>query len=130
MRLRPLVTRALCLLVRRRGRLVSRAELRRELWGEAILEWEPGLHQVIRQLRRALGDDAREPAYVETVPRRGYRFKARIEDDCSAGLEATRFSNDRPDEPRPSRSWGLLLFLGGVLSVPLVVVLLCVVLAV
>jgi len=65
------------LLVRNAGRLVSREELRCALWGETAVEWGTGLHQVIRQVRVALDDRAR--SYVQTVPRRGYRFAAEVE---------------------------------------------------
>lgn len=75
--LRPLATRALMLLVREPDRLVSHEELRRELWGETTVAWSAGSHQTIRQIRVALDDGDRR--LVETVPRRGYRFRATVE---------------------------------------------------
>ncbi len=71
--LRPLATRCLLLLVSRPGRLVTMEEIRRELWGAAVVEWSAGIHQAIRQIRRALEDDGHE--MVETVTRHGYRFR-------------------------------------------------------
>jgi TolB-like protein/DNA-binding winged helix-turn-helix (wHTH) protein/tetratricopeptide (TPR) repeat protein len=62
------------------GRLVSRDELKRELWGEeTFVDFDRGLNFCILQIRTALGDDARQPLYIETVPKRGYRFVASIE---------------------------------------------------
>ena len=55
--LRPQAVRALSLLVRRGGRLVTVDELRAELWGNQHLEWRNSLHQCVRDLRRALSDD-------------------------------------------------------------------------
>lgn len=75
----PQPSRVLVLLVAEAGNLVSRDELRRRIWGESWLEWEAGLHQAVRRIRVALDDSASEPRFVETVPRRGYRFVAAIE---------------------------------------------------
>lgn len=75
----PQPARLLCLLVTAAPRLVERHELRRHLWGDDFLDWESGLHQTIRKIRRTLGDSATAPRYVETVPRRGYRFIAALE---------------------------------------------------
>jgi tetratricopeptide (TPR) repeat protein len=66
--------RALRLLVRRAGRLVPRRDLIDALWPDTIVEYDQSLNSVVRAVRRALGDDAREPRFVETVPRLGYRF--------------------------------------------------------
>lgn len=74
-RLRPMAAHALSILIARRGSIVTRDEFRDALWRGQYVEWEMGLHQVIRQLRKALGDDARNPRWLETVPRRGYRLK-------------------------------------------------------
>ncbi|MDA8019044.1 MAG: winged helix-turn-helix domain-containing protein [Thermoanaerobaculia bacterium] len=82
----PVPTKVLQLLVDQAGRLVTREELRSELWGDAWLDWQGSLHQAIRRIRLALGDSASSPELVETVPRRGYRFVARIEASQSAAL--------------------------------------------
>lgn len=74
--LRPLATRGLLLLAKRAGRLVTLEELRQELWGKTVVDWRAGTHQVIRQIRRALGDD--DHAMVETVTRHGYRFRVKV----------------------------------------------------
>jgi DNA-binding winged helix-turn-helix (wHTH) protein/Tfp pilus assembly protein PilF len=78
-RLAPQATRLLVLLVRRAGTLVTQEEIRAHLWGSTIVDFEQGVHNAIRQIRTALGDPTESPAFVETVPRRGYRFIAPLE---------------------------------------------------
>jgi DNA-binding winged helix-turn-helix (wHTH) protein len=66
-------------LVERPGELVTRDELRRRLWPNGtIVDFEHGVNTALRRLRDALGDDADHPVYIETVPRRGYRFIAPV----------------------------------------------------
>ena len=72
--------RALALLATRPGQVVSREELRREIWGDdTFVDFEGGLNFCIKQVRRALGDHANAPRFVRTIPRRGYSFIARVE---------------------------------------------------
>lgn len=72
--------RILVRLIQRPGEVVSREELRRELWSdETFVDFEHGLNAAIKRLRDALGDTAESPRYIETVPRRGYRFVAPLE---------------------------------------------------
>jgi len=79
------------LLVEQRGRVVTRDELRRRLWPEGtFVDFEHSLNAAIKRLRAVLGDDADNPKYVETIPRRGYRFLADADED-SAIAEASEF---------------------------------------
>lgn len=72
--------RVLTALLRRPGELVTREELRREIWGEhTAVDFEHGLNFCIKQVRAALGDDADRPQFIETLPRRGYRFIGTVE---------------------------------------------------
>ena len=71
--------RVLILLVERAGTIVTRDELRQEIWGETHVDFEAGLSTCINQIRTALGDRAAAPRFVETLPRRGYRFVAPVE---------------------------------------------------
>jgi DNA-binding winged helix-turn-helix (wHTH) protein/tetratricopeptide (TPR) repeat protein len=72
--------RILSSLVERAGDLVTRDELRRELWRDnTYVDFEHGLNSAIKRLRDALGDAADTPRYIETVPRRGYRLIAPVE---------------------------------------------------
>jgi DNA-binding winged helix-turn-helix (wHTH) protein/TolB-like protein len=72
--------RLLVALLERPGELVTRAELAQKLWGtETHVDSAAGLNTAVAKLREALADDAAEPVWVETVPKRGYRFLAEIE---------------------------------------------------
>ncbi len=121
--LRPQATIVLRALLENRTRLTTREQLRRELWGETAVDWESGLHQVVRQLRRALGDDSRHPVFIETVSGRGYRFIAPI---VSPSPAPTVAAIPLP-APQPSRSpWrDAALWLAGMLTLPTAVLLLC-----
>src|SRR5215471_16549544 len=73
--LAPQPFKVLELLVRRGGEVVGRNEIRDHVWsGDTFVDFEQGLNFCIRQIREALGDTADAPRYVETLPRRGYRF--------------------------------------------------------
>jgi DNA-binding winged helix-turn-helix (wHTH) protein/tetratricopeptide (TPR) repeat protein len=80
--------KALVFLASRPGELVTRDELRQMLWGAATVDFEHGLNTCIRQIRTVLDDSADAPAIIETVPRLGYRFKAKVE--LSAATETSR----------------------------------------
>src|SRR5579871_3867021 len=71
--LTPKPFQVLEVLVRKSGQIVLKEELLRIVWGEAYTE-RNSVEQAIRQIRSALGDDADHPRYIETVPRKGYRF--------------------------------------------------------
>ena len=61
------------------GRVVTREELQKRLWPQdTFLDFEDGLNTAVKKLRDALGDDAEQPHYIETVPRHGYRFLAEV----------------------------------------------------
>jgi TolB-like protein/Tfp pilus assembly protein PilF len=65
------------LLLQRPGEVVTREELRRQLWPDGTyVDFEHSLNAAVKRLRAALGDDADNPRFVETLPRRGYRFVA------------------------------------------------------
>lgn len=67
------------LLLAKPGELLTREELRRQLWpADTFVDFEHGLNKAINKLREALGDDRAKPLYIETLPRRGYRFIAPI----------------------------------------------------
>ena len=75
----------LAMLVRERGSLVTRDELRGVLWpDDTFVDFEHGLNAAIKRLREALGDSASAPRFIETIPRRGYRFIAAVESGPSA----------------------------------------------
>ena len=76
--------RVLWFLVERQGQLVTRQELQAKLWpGHSAEEVDDSLNSTVKKLREALSDDAGKPLYIETIPRRGYRFIAPIQMEAS-----------------------------------------------
>jgi len=70
----------LTVLLQRSGDLVTREELRGEIWsGDTFVDFDHSLHNAVARLRETLGDSALKPRYIETLPRRGYRFIGQIE---------------------------------------------------
>src|SRR6266404_3191774 len=70
----------LTMLLEHPGELVTREQLHQKLWpADTFVDFDVGLNSAIKRLRDALGDSAEKPRYIETLPRRGYRFIARIE---------------------------------------------------
>ena len=87
----------LCTLLAHSGEIVPRERLRQQLWPEGtFVDFEHGLNTAIKKLRDVLDDDAETPRYIETVPRKGYRFVAPLHHD---GIPAA------PDVFVPRRSW-------------------------
>ena len=71
--------RILVLLLERPGQLVTREEIRQELWPQDVfVDFDAALNTAVRKLRDALGDSADNPRFLETVPRLGYRFVAPV----------------------------------------------------
>ena len=107
-RLQPQPARVLAFLVARAGETVSRDELRQQVWADGtFVDFERGLNFCIAQIRSALRDSAESPRFIETLPRRGYRF--------IAPLQAT--SEEVASEPSPRRAWlavATLVVLGGI----------------
>ncbi len=78
-RLQDLPYRLLVMLVERPGEVVTREELRQHLWPQnTFVEFDNSLGVAIRKVRESLNDNADAPQYVETIPRRGYRFVAPV----------------------------------------------------
>ncbi len=78
------------LLIRRPGQVVSREEIRDQLWKPGThVEFEVGLNTAVRKVREALDDSAEHPQFIETIPRRGYRFIAAVQPVVSAPADAT-----------------------------------------
>jgi DNA-binding winged helix-turn-helix (wHTH) protein len=79
-RLQPQPFKLLCFLVGLRGQLVTREQIRSALWSDdTFVDVEQGVNFAIKQVRDALGEDADHPIYIQTVPRRGYRFVAPVD---------------------------------------------------
>jgi eukaryotic-like serine/threonine-protein kinase len=78
----------LALLLERSGEIITREEIRQRLWAaDTFVAFDDGLNTAIKKLRTALGDSSENPRFIETVPRRGYRFLAPV--TTSAPTEVT-----------------------------------------
>ncbi|HEY6387075.1 MAG TPA: winged helix-turn-helix domain-containing protein [Candidatus Acidoferrum sp.] len=74
-KLQPQPLALLRLMVESAGRIVSRDEIRKQIWkDDTFVDFERGINFAISQIRAALGDDPEKPRFIETIPRRGYRF--------------------------------------------------------
>ena len=96
----------LAVMVTRPGELVTREELRTKLWpGDTFVDFNHGLNAAMNKLRDALSDSADDPRYIETLPRRGYRFVAPVERvaaiTVASGMQSSppSFSVDTQSEP-------------------------------
>src|SRR5213075_1581198 len=88
-KLAPQPLKVLEILVRRSGEVVTRAEIREHVWcKDTFVDFEQGLNFCIRQIREALGDTAVAPRFIETLPRRGYRFLLPVERPAAAEPKA------------------------------------------
>jgi DNA-binding winged helix-turn-helix (wHTH) protein/tetratricopeptide (TPR) repeat protein len=102
-KLAPQPLRVLDLLARRSGEVVTRNEIRDHVWsGDTFVDFEQGLNFCIRQIREVLGDTADAPRFIETLPRRGYRFLMPVKSGLAHPEHVTRlmvlpFRPLRPD---------------------------------
>jgi DNA-binding winged helix-turn-helix (wHTH) protein/TolB-like protein len=102
--LEPQPARALALLLSHAGELVSREDLRAHLWGvDTHVDFDRGLAYCLGQLRTALGDNADNPRFVQTLPRRGFRFIAPVEQMRTPDLDDAAASAPSP-AAAPSRA--------------------------
>jgi Tol biopolymer transport system component/DNA-binding winged helix-turn-helix (wHTH) protein len=117
----------LALLLEQPGELVTREDMQQRLWpADTFVDFDHGLNAAIKRLREALGDDADTPRYVETLPRRGYRFIAPVQSPEGASDPATSRALDgaggvAPPAPQPHRAlrYG---FLGAALFLSLMLI--------
>jgi DNA-binding winged helix-turn-helix (wHTH) protein len=79
-KLQVLPFQALALLLERPGEVVTREEFVKTLWpGDTFVDFDHSLNTAIKKLRQALGDDNKKPRFIETLPKRGYRFIGTVE---------------------------------------------------
>jgi TolB-like protein/DNA-binding winged helix-turn-helix (wHTH) protein len=99
------------MLLERRGTLVTRDELRAVLWpSDTFVDFDHGLHAAVNRLREALGDSADRPRWIETLPRRGYRFIAPVEGSADSAEAAVVDHQKRP-KPIFQRRWIAIVLL-------------------
>ncbi len=102
------------LLLARPGEVVTREALRQQLWtSDTFVDFDVGLNSAIRKLREALGDSAENPRFVETLPKRGYRFIASVTPAAADPIPETRSDSLPAGRARRRMSWGA----GGLLLV-------------
>src|SRR5258708_14687925 len=90
----------LAMLLESPGQLVTREELRTRLWPtDTFVDFDHGLNAAVNKLRDALSESAEKPTYVETLPRRGYRFISAVDLPGSLGLNIP--VPERPPSPQP-----------------------------
>ena len=101
-------------LVERPGELVTREELRQRLWqDDTFVDFEHGVNAAVKRLRETLGDSAEAPRFIETLPRRGYRFIAPVECDQPPVVAVDLATAERVDQrlrtgaelPAPPKRW-------------------------
>jgi TolB-like protein len=102
--------RLLVCLAERAGEVVSIDELLDQVWSEVVVS-QDSVYQAVTSLRRVLGDDAKQPTYIETVPRLGYRMVAKVSpwlDEPSAPTESSPGSTSK-DRPRVNFQWAAVV---------------------
>lgn len=93
----------LALLLEHPGRVVTREEIRHKLWSaNTFVEFDDGLNNAVKKLRVALSDAADNPRFIETVPRRGYRFVAPVDFPALTSPAKAAIEGPRPLSPGPS----------------------------
>jgi TolB-like protein/DNA-binding winged helix-turn-helix (wHTH) protein len=120
LRLQPQPAKVLAVLIRQDGQVVSRRA--EEVWGsDTFVDFEQGLNYAIRQIRTVLGDDAEQPRFLETLPKRGYRFIAPLREQI-APTELPAIVPGRPVAPtKTSRQVGIALIVVSMIAVSFVV---------
>jgi DNA-binding winged helix-turn-helix (wHTH) protein len=97
-------------LILRPGELVTREELKQKLWpADTFGDFEHGLNAAVNRVREALGDSSDKPRFIETLPRRGYRFIAPVESSQTEQTPSeTQPSSQAPKAKDASRSWTMM----------------------
>jgi DNA-binding winged helix-turn-helix (wHTH) protein len=93
----------LMMLLERPGQVLTRDEIRSELWPDGtFVDYEHGLNSAVNRIREALGDRAKNPRFVETLARRGYRFVAPVQLISEDLPSPAQTANDSPAQPQTS----------------------------
>ena len=106
----------LVLLLQRPGEVVTREELQKDLWpADTFVDFEQGLNNAMKRLRAALDDDAESPHFIETLPRRGYRFIGQVERAEQANSAESQASVNGQKDGIAGRGWKIGLAVGSVI---------------
>jgi TolB-like protein/DNA-binding winged helix-turn-helix (wHTH) protein/Flp pilus assembly protein TadD len=107
----------LAILLEQPGQVITREQIQKKLWpADTFVEFEQSLNAAVKRLREALGESADNPRFLETVPRRGYRFIAPVEKQ-SHTPKLQRLEIAIPEPRRPDRRRAVLLGVGSILGV-------------
>jgi TolB-like protein/DNA-binding winged helix-turn-helix (wHTH) protein/Tfp pilus assembly protein PilF len=129
LKMHPQPFHVLQLLAARPQQIVTRDEIRSSLWGgNTFVDFERGINSCVNQIRVVLGDDSEKPRYIETLPRRGYRFIGTVHNGNGAGVVAAKEAAASaahskvavPGTRRKGFVWGTGLGLTAVLALALV----------
>jgi TolB-like protein/DNA-binding winged helix-turn-helix (wHTH) protein/Tfp pilus assembly protein PilF len=124
LRLRGQPLQVLEILLERPGEVVTREELQTRIWsGNAFGDFDHNLHNAVARIREVLGDSPENPRYIETLPRRGYRYVGPMQDFQKPPLAAATVGHTAQPAPLtapPKRKRGLVLVLGALLALGLV----------
>jgi DNA-binding winged helix-turn-helix (wHTH) protein/Tol biopolymer transport system component len=109
----------LTILLEHAGEVVTREELREQLWPDTFVDFDHNLNKAINKIREVLRDSAESPRFVETLPRRGYRFIAPVE---SGEPASKKLAEEAPPKPPPKASlkplhYGLMVFAVALITV-------------
>ncbi len=106
LKIQPQPFRVLLLLIERAGQVVTREEIQRCLWTEStFVDFEHGINFSINQIRSTLADNAEKPCYIETLPRRGYRFIGTVEQPPSVNITVLKRRQEALPEEAAPRRW-------------------------
>jgi TolB-like protein/DNA-binding winged helix-turn-helix (wHTH) protein/Tfp pilus assembly protein PilF len=118
----------LVMLLERPGETITREELQKKLWpADTFVDFENGLNNAMMRLRATLDDDAESPHFIETIPRRGYRFIGAVNGGAGNGVEPTALTEAQPDagkKPAPYSRIGTRLAAVGLLGLAMAAALL------
>ena len=109
LRLQEQPFRVLAMLAERPGEIITREQLQEQIWGDTFVDFDQSLNKAVNRVREALNDNAGTPQYVETVPRRGYRFIAAVAAIPQTGAPdpaapVSTVPVEIPAQPRPYKS--------------------------
>ena len=104
-KLREQPARILLLLLENAGEMVSREQLRQHLWpSDTFVDFDHSVNSAVMKLREALGDSADKPLYIETIPKKGYRFVAPVSHPADTQNGAAPSQSTAGSEPALSNS--------------------------